>query len=227
MHFRPYPVLTLIAVPALIALVWLGVWQAGRAGWKADLIRQFEANAQAEPLPVTTLCEADAEGKVIARPPASGPALRVFGHAASGAAGWRLFQASTVCDAATLIETGFEALEIATALPPKDTGPATRFIVEPWPEKPFMSGENAPQRDEWFWFDAPLMAASLDATPLDARYIAVPLSGIPDFLSRTPPETHIGYAVTWFGMAVAFLVIYGVFHARAGRLRFGKGKTAG
>lgn len=227
MHFRPYPILSIIAVPALVALVWLGVWQSGRAGWKADLIRQFEINAQAEPLPAATLCDANAEGKVIAPPQANGATLRVFGHAASGAAGWRLFQASAVCGTAVLVETGFEALNIGGAPPPRDTGPASRFLVEPWPEKPFMSGENAPQRNEWFWFDAPLMAASLDTAPLDARYIAVPLTARPDFLTRTPPETHIGYAATWFGMAVAFLVIYGVFHARAGRLRFGKGKTAG
>lgn len=226
MHFRPYPVLTIIAIPALVALVWLGVWQAGRAGWKADLIRQFEANAHMEPLPAATLCDAGAEGKVIAPPPVSGPTLRVFGHEASGAAGWRLFQVTTVCDAATLVETGFEALQIASALPPKDTGPVSRFIVAPWPEKPFMAAENSPQRNEWHWFDAPLMAASIETAPLDARYIAVPLTDKPDFLTRTPPETHIGYSVTWFGMAVAFLVIYGVFHARAGRLRFGKGKAA-
>jgi surfeit locus 1 family protein len=46
---------------------------------------------------------------------------------------------------------------------------------------------------------------------------------LPDKLTRTPPVTHYGYAVTWFGMAIAFLVIYAAFHARAGRLRFGKG----
>jgi cytochrome oxidase assembly protein ShyY1 len=31
MHFRPFPVLTIIAIPALAALISLGVWQLQRA----------------------------------------------------------------------------------------------------------------------------------------------------------------------------------------------------
>lgn len=49
MYFRPFPILTIIAVPALAALIALGVWQVQRASWKADLIVQFEQAAKAEP----------------------------------------------------------------------------------------------------------------------------------------------------------------------------------
>ena len=41
MYFRPYPILTIIAVPALAALVALGVWQSQRAGWKAGEIAKI------------------------------------------------------------------------------------------------------------------------------------------------------------------------------------------
>ena len=151
----------------------------------------------------------------------------MFGHNAAAVAGWREFQATNLSCGAVLTQTGFEALQISSAPPvEKVVTPPIRYIVEPWPEKSFMAAENAPARNEWHWFDAPLMAASLDAAPLNAAFILTPLEGTPDFLTRTPPETHIGYAVTWFGMAIAFLVIYGLFHARAGRLRFGKGKAA-
>ena len=37
-----------------------------------------------------------------------------------------------------------------------------------------------------------------------------------------PPERHLGYALTWWGIAIALLVIYLVYHASVGRLRFGK-----
>ena len=66
------------------------------------------------------------------------------------------------------------------------------------------------------------MAKALGQPGLDSAFLVIPLEGMPDYVVRTPPETHIGYAVTWFGIAIAFAVIYGLMHARAGRLRFGR-----
>jgi surfeit locus 1 family protein len=130
-----------------------------------------------------------------------------------------------------LVESGFDALAIGGpgGVSPKPAGPEIkpeRFIVTPWPEKPFMAAANAPERNEWSWFEAAAMATALGQPGLDTRFIIVPLEGMPDYVIRTPPETHIGYAVTWFGMAIAFAVIYGLMHARAGRLRFGSGQKA-
>jgi len=39
-----------------------------------------------------------------------------------------------------------------------------------------------------------------------------------------PPARHLGYALTWWGMALALLIMYFVYHASTGRLRF-KEKT--
>jgi surfeit locus 1 family protein len=232
MYFRPFPVLTIFAAPILAALVALGVWQSQRAGWKADLIVQFEEASKATPQPLeVVLCaHTPQQGAVVAPPHASGPSLHVFGHDAAGTAGWREFQAIKLSCGAVLAETGFEALAIGgqggapQAKAPKR--PPDRFLVEPWPEKPLMAAPNDPAANEWHWFDAPLMASTLGAAPLDAAFILTPLAGTPDFLTRTPPESHIGYAVTWFGMAIAFAVIYALLHARAGRLRFGPSKDA-
>jgi len=231
MYFRPLPVLTLLAIPIMAALVALGVWQAQRAGWKADLIKTFEQTATAPPLSLAAVCGAGlTEGQVISPPTPSGPTLRMFGHDAAGTAGWREFQVADLCGRPVLVESGFEALEIGgpgAFLPPgmKPEAIVDRFIVEPWPEKSFMTAANSPARNEWHWFDAAALSQAAGAPDLDGRFIVTPYSGTPAFLSRTPPETHIGYAVTWFGMAAAFAVIYAVFHARAGRLRFGKAKT--
>jgi hypothetical protein len=70
MYFRPFPVLTIIAVPALAALIALGVWQSQRAGWKAELITQFEQAAKADPLlPEAALCgQTPKPGEVVAPP---------------------------------------------------------------------------------------------------------------------------------------------------------------
>jgi len=37
-----------------------------------------------------------------------------------------------------------------------------------------------------------------------------------------PPQRHFGYAITWWGLAIALGVIYAVFHHSQGRLRFRK-----
>ncbi len=229
MYFRPYPILSLVAIPALAVLLWLGVWQSQRAGWKNTEIARFEAAARAAPRsPDAALCAAKPQpGTVVSPPVGEGRPLRVFGHDAAGDAGWRLFQITRLSCGAVLAETGFEMLDIGGpggSLPQKPASPPDRFLVEAWPAKPLMAAENSPQRNEWHWFDAPLMGASLGESPLNATWILTPLAGMPDFLTRTPPETHVGYAVTWFGMAAAFAVIYAVFHARAGRLRFRKGR---
>ena len=49
MYFRPYPLLTIIAIPALVVLVMLGVWQSQRAGWKSQEVVAFEQRMQAPP----------------------------------------------------------------------------------------------------------------------------------------------------------------------------------
>ena len=225
MHFRPLPVLTLIAVPVLIALVTLGVWQSQRAGWKADQIEAFSAHMKAPPLTSQQVCtEGLRNNQIIAPPVAEGAMLRVFGHQADGKAGWKHYQAANICGLPVLVETGFDALAIGGpgAATPRGASTAApdRFIVKPWPEQPLMAAPNAPERNEWSWFDAPAIIKALGLPTLDTRYVLAPLEGMPDYLIRTPPETHIGYAVTWFGIAIAFAVIYGLMHKRAGRLRF-------
>ena len=228
MHFRPFPVLTLIAIPVLAALVWLGVWQWGRSGEKAEQIAAFERHMQEAPLSLQQACsEGLAAGQIIMPPTASGPELRVFGHRSSGDPGWKHFQAAAICGKPVLVETGFDALASGGpgGVSPKPAAPEIapeRFIVSPWPEKPFMAAANAAERNEWSWFEAPAMATALGQAELDTRFVVAPLEGLPDYVVRTPPETHIGYAVTWFGMAIAFALIYGLMHARAGRLRFRK-----
>ncbi len=228
MYFRPLPFLTLFAVPILAALLALGVWQAQRAGWKADLVKAFEQAADAAPLTLDQACAAGlAEGQVIASPTPGGTSLRVFGNNTAGAPGWRRFQLADLCGRQVLMESGFEPLIIGGPggqLPPGAIAAPVvdRYIVEPWPEKSALAPANAPERNEWHWFDVDAMRAAVGARDLEAAFIVTPYAGMPAFLSRTPPETHIGYAVTWFGMAAAFLVIYAVFHARAGRLRIGR-----
>jgi surfeit locus 1 family protein len=244
MHFRPYPVLTLLAVPILGLLLWLGTWQASRAEWKRGLIDAFREQAAAPPrLAAEALCEAGvAEGAVTiqansvhALAPASPDTkpLRMFGPSSAGQPGWALLTAfqppecAVAGHAPVLVETGFEPLEFGP-LPVTGSEAAERYIVTAWPGKSAFAAENDAAANDWHWFDAPAMARALGVAELNDRYYLKAFHGeLPDRFTRTPPATHYGYAATWFGMAAAFILIYGAFHMRAGRLRFGKSAADG
>ena len=43
---------------------------------------------------------------------------------------------------------------------------------------------------------------------------------IPGDSERLPPERHFGYAITWWGLAMALAGVYLAFHYQRGRLRF-------
>lgn len=230
MMFRPLPILTAIAIPLLGTLLWLGVWQVERADWKAGRIAAWEASARAEPAQLeAALCGGgDAIGRIVSAGDvtpkmAGGPVIRMFGHNVDGHAGWRLLSAVTLPACAgsgvMLAETGFEPLpselELYGQAPPPE-----KLVVAGWPAGSMLAAPNDPAGNDWHNFDHAALEAAMGGKALSSKWMLEAFGGVPDYLSKTPPSRHIGYAVTWFGMALAFLLIYAAFHARAGRLRF-------
>ncbi|MBL4544878.1 MAG: hypothetical protein JKP95_03710 [Oceanicaulis sp.] len=88
-RFRPYPVLTLLMLPALALLIWLGSWQLDRRAWKVELLAQYAATADAPPITVSEgLCQGLAEtGRRAIEPDVDAAAriVRVSGRNAQGA----------------------------------------------------------------------------------------------------------------------------------------------
>jgi surfeit locus 1 family protein len=233
MHFRPFPVLTLLAIPALALLISLGVWQLPRAEWKKTQIEKFEVALKAAPLTLNgAVCGEDAAaGRVVSARDVDQHidllhSIRMFGQSPNGQAGWRLFSAASpsACSdtGVVLAELGFEPMmqQMSPAEPPAGK---RDYLLTAWPPRGMFTLDNDAADNDWHWFDAAALAAYLGVPKVDDRfYLAVLPDALPANLARTPPETHYGYAITWFGMAIVFVVIYAVFHARAGRLRFGK-----
>ncbi len=87
--------------------------------------------------------------------------------------------------------------------------------------------ETGPGQNVWFWFDLPAMARHAGITgPLAPVYVdavATPIPGGYPLGGETRielPNDHLQYAITWFLLAVALIVIYLVFHHQRGRLVF-------
>lgn len=224
MMFRPYPVLTLVSLPALALLLYLGSWQLDRRAWKADLLAEYAAVAEAPAMDWrAAICGSEPPGRAVSfsAPHDHGGQIRFYGRSQDGAPGWRIFQAVQGPDclraSMVLVETGFITLidgaeSAVTAW--RLAAPQRAGLATPAPSI---------EAREFYAFDADAIAEALEPTPeqiyADA-WISRDDGEIPPALTQTPPERHLGYAVTWFAMAAAFIGVYLAFHVQSGRLRF-------
>jgi surfeit locus 1 family protein len=230
MRIRPLPGLTIASIPALALLLGLGVWQVQRAQWKADLIAQYEAAEAAPPAPLSqALCAAGGTqpGGVSVDLILGPDPLRIYGAGPQGEPGWMIVQAAYAPDCVlgevaperrVLVQTGFETLDGAQSAAPQT------LQLEAWPEIGAFTPQNAPGTGDYFRFEAETLAPALGVAPealvpLWARWEERPV------LERVSiaPATHIGYAITWFGLAASLVAIYLALHARLGRLSFRRG----
>ncbi len=235
MAFRPLPLLTLASIPALALLIALGVWQLARADEKRALIADYEAAAarDAHPDLMAPFCfiRASAYGQRAVTPARlEGQELRFFGaRTGDGAPGWGLLRltpapdcscgedSGEVCDSDLLliVEAGFETLAGERSGPPE----IVEVRLPPRPNA--FTADNSPERAEFYRFDreALALAFGVPAERIDAEYWLAPAPrGLPPGLAAMPPSRHVGYALTWFGLALALVGVYLVFHHRAGRL---------
>ena len=231
MTFRPLPVMTFFTLLSLAALLWLGTWQVTRSDWKAEAIEAYKARRNAVPLSLQpAVCgEAPAyDAAVLVDTSGLASVFRVYGQNAAGDVGWKLFAVlpAPECpgnvpgDMVILLQTGFEDFKTGAI------STITNHKITQIPPKPTFSPGNSPEKNQWYWFDAPGMEATLSdssSNSLSRDIMLVADEGLPASLSKTPPAKHIGYAVTWYGMAAALIALYAAFHIQAGRLSFRSG----
>lgn len=228
MHFRPLPLLSLLAAAALALLLTLGVWQLERADWKAGLIAEYEARAGFPPVDLSAaFCGDQAapgqriEDRAIAYSPAF---VSVYGVNEQGRPGWRLFTPVALPGCATaghvLAEVGFDPLGEAEDLVIREGEPFR--LARPQRSGRF-TPESEPGEGRFYAYDNEAMAATLpdgvERLSPDWWIVAGP-DAAPAHLTEVPPARHIGYAITWFGFALALIAVYAAFHAARGRLAF-------
>lgn len=215
LRFRPLPILTACCLAAFAVLLTLGGWQWAR----------YQQKLQARTAVPPTIEALVGEGP-------RGPLQLAYG-VLDGRAGWRILAPlPDGPDTVLFVDAGFApGLE-----PPDRTGLATPAIapnrplrgvqVTPSPPGPFAAPPD-PARGVWYAIDLPAMARAAgyaNAKPylLAAPYIGVDGKPRPNPFAHAvdplPAERHVGYAITWWGLAVGLVGIYLVMHARAGRL---------
>jgi surfeit locus 1 family protein len=229
--FRPLFWPTFFTAPAVLLLLALGFWQVERLFWKQDLIAQRQAAAAAAPVAAPRSLE-EATGMEFHHVTDEG----VFLHdkeiflGATSEAGRQGYQVLT-----PLLEPGGRAVFVNRGFIPVELkDPAKRAAGQitgtvrvqgllrlPPAERPaWFLPDNRPDLNYWFWVDLPAMSAAdgldrvapfyldADATPNPGGW---PKGGV---TRLALPNDHLQYAITWFSLAVALIVIYVVFHRR-------------
>lgn len=220
-------VLTVLAVLLLGVLLTLGVWQVQRMQWKEGLIAGAEAAADLPPLPL-------AEALKVENPEFRRVILSCRGLSAASFvelqsiensdAGVRLVSACPVEGGPTLlVDRGFVSAEVS-ARPPvnaDDTMPVV--ITGVLRRAPAPSALTPPPAQGRFYGrDAEAMARSLKVEgPVSPFTVFATTSTNPGWQALQPSappaafsNNHLGYALTWFGLAAALIAFYGVLLRR-------------
>lgn len=240
--FRPDPWMSVGAVLALAVLLSLGFWQVERLKWKNALIADVTARMAEEPVALEQLLgpyesAADLEEQVYRRVTVTGvfdhqKELHLFAQDSAGAPGYRvLTPLERPPFAPVLVDRGFVAVDRKAADTRADglvSGPVriTGVVRRPKRRGPFTPA-NDMRGNTWFAL-APFdgvrsYVALLDLLPLVVEAEPDPSrSGIPKGgpVDVTFKNDHLGYAVTWFGLALTLVGVYAVYHYQTGRLRF-------
>lgn len=213
--------LTLLSALLLCMLVSLGVWQTHRMQWKAELIAAAERLSQLPPAPPEAVFASSEPEfrKVSLVCPGLGSARYVeLQSIHQGQAGVRIISPCSVAtaDGVLLIDRGFVP-DSVSARPPVGPSAEPVTVVAEVRRTPAPGPMAIAAKDRRFYArDNSAMAAALGEGPQVVEWTLFALtSSNPDWAalqpSAPPPafsNNHLGYALTWFGLALALVGFY-------------------
>lgn len=215
-------VLGMALAVAFVGFIALGVWQLQRMAWKHALIERVDARVSAEPVaPPARANWADVseEGDAYRRVVLSGrfvqvPEVRTQAVTALGAGHWLMAPLRTEAGDIVFVNRGFVPQGIEAAPPPAGSVTVTGLLRISEPVGGFLR-RNDPASDRWYSRDVATIARArtlpggevapyfVDAfstagpgVATDARW---PRAGMTVVRFR---DSHLSYALTWFGMAL-------------------------
>ena len=220
-------ILTILAVLLLGVLLALGVWQVQRMQWKEGLIASAEAAAGQPPLPLDEALKLDNPEfrRVIltCRGLSAAPFVELQSIENSDA-GVRLVSTCAVEGGPTLlVDRGFVSAEISSRPPVNAADTMPVVITGVLRRSPAPSALTPPPAEGRFYGrDAEAMARALKVEgPISPFTVFATTSTNPDWAALKPSappaaftNNHLGYALTWFGLAAALIAFYVVLLRR-------------
>ena len=234
-RFRPLPIPTLWLVPGLVLLLGLGSWQIERLHEKEALLAKVQTGVTAPAIPLSEAMKPGGAISEYRHVRLTGHFLHdreqyVFAQGPGGAPGVHVLTPLVQQNGdVVLVDRGFvpDALRDPSR---RTTGQiqgelSLTSVVRLSQHPGLFTPVPNPETHLWFIKDvgAIAKAAGVTATPLLAEADATPNPGGWPLGGQTRidfPNDHLQYAITWFGLALALLGIYFVYHHSRGRLTF-------
>jgi surfeit locus 1 family protein len=220
-------VLRRLIFPALLGfggaaiLLALGVWQLQRMAWKEAFLADIDARIVAAPvaLPDDPVPAADRYLPVMVSGALGGQEVHVLVSLKDAGPGYRIISVLTAGDRRILVDLGFVPAE------DKDLSRMTAEVSVTgnlhWPDEVDRWTPAPDPANIWFARDVPAMAAALGTEPV--MVIARDLSGADLGVTPLPvdsagiPNDHLNYAITWFLLALVWVVMSGFLAVRLAR----------
>ncbi len=215
------------AVSAFLFLLGLGTWQMERLRWKMDLLDRMDRRAAAPPLPAPASTPDLPEYTPIYAEGAFRHDLEflLVPRTRKGVAGAQVLTPLVRPDApAILVNRGFvpaARTAVSTRRRGNPEGPVrVEGVLRPEPAPGPFVPDNDPAADAWYAIDLAAMAedAGLELAPYVLEAGAAPNPG--GWPAGAPAgavlrNSHLGYALTWYGLAAVLAVCVCVLVRRA------------
>lgn len=231
-RFRPRFWPSLAALAGIAVLVALGTWQLQRLAWKEALIAEREA-LLAQPPGALPADLSDPEALEYLPVRVTGRylherELHLVARVRDRQTGIGLMTPLRLDDGrALLVDRGWVPPELADADSEAVARPKGEVTVTGtlraggWRGSDLFRPANEPARNRWLWPDLPAMAeaAGLESAVTSVYLVADAEPGSAGYpIGRTPEVTltndHLEYALTWYALAFALLVIYLLHQSR-------------
>jgi surfeit locus 1 family protein len=218
-RFRPLPLMTVLMLSAFAVLLVLGRWQWERYELKINLAH-------------TPVAEMTLENY---EPIEDG--LQFVSGVRDGEPGWRVFAPVRSGDTVVFVDADFipgvetpDWREVRFPAALRTIAPVSGASIRPEPPGAFAFAPRPLQRI-WFSPDLAAMGRTIGVENVADFFLAAPYVGVdgrstPNPFAHAPgvdplpPARHLGYALTWWGLAAVLLGVYFAYHGSVGRLRF-------
>jgi surfeit locus 1 family protein len=226
--FQPRLWPTIITLVMVAILIGLGSWQLQRRVWKTDLLATIAERMNAAPVDIPADIDDPKDWRfrnaVVTGHFANDRALHLYGRTLDGKAGVHLLVPLIRDDgSAILVDRGFVPFvhggNLADYSNQEGRSTVTGVVRLPEPPGWFLPSAN-PALNIWYAVDMPAMSAKTGLTLAPIYIAARPLTAAAGFVDGGSPiatggtegagirNEHLNYAIFWFGMAVALIVIY-------------------
>lgn len=218
------PALTTLAM--LVVLVGLGTWQVQRLLWKRAVLAAVDAAESGPAIPLGPTAPPFA--KVRATGTFDPAATALYGSDVRTEAGATIGGAHALAvlrrDSAppVLVDRGWVRAGAGfPAPPPPPAGPVTvEGYLRPADPPGWFTPAPDPAARRFYALDPAVIGPALgipDLAPYTLVALGPPATPDPARTLPRPPNNHLSYAITWYGLALALLVVFALYLRKAPR----------